>query len=107
MPAKIASIFIAIGAPAQICAVGGCLSWPWHRQDLLMINNYSLIINLPLIPSLPDLVGQFVSNRQCFDVGTGQHPLIMRLRGAELLGVIWAGRGNSMPAGSNFDLALV
>ena len=72
-----------------------------------MINNYSLIINLPLIPSLPDLVGQFVSNRQCFDVGTGQHPLIMRLRGAELLGVIWAGRGNSMPAGSNFDLALV
>ena len=45
MPVKIASIFIAVGAPVQVCSVAGGLGWSCHRQELFMVNNYSLIVD--------------------------------------------------------------
>jgi hypothetical protein len=33
----------------------------------------NLIINLPLIPSLPNLISQFLIDQQSFDVDFGEH----------------------------------
>ena len=37
----------------------------------------NLIINLPPIPSLPNLISQFLINQQGFDVDLGEHGLRM------------------------------
>ena len=37
----------------------------------------NLIINLPSIPSLPNLISQFIINQQGFDVDFGEHGLRM------------------------------